>query len=67
MTTHKWFWDGATHVDPQKEAAATSERLTNLTTTLADEFAKQGKAGKRNFGRLLLKGNYSKNLASAEQ
>ena len=40
---HEWFWDGFEHVDPVKEANAQSKRLENHTTTLADEYAKQGK------------------------
>lgn len=39
---HQWFWDGAEHVDPEKEANAQATRLANLTTTLADEFARRG-------------------------
>jgi lambda family phage portal protein len=40
---HQWFWDGTEHVDPAKEANAQETRLANHTTTLADEYAKQGK------------------------
>ena len=40
---HQWFWDGTEHVDPAKEAKAQEIRLANHTTTLADEYAKQGK------------------------
>jgi len=40
---HQWFWDGTEHVDPAKEASAQQMRLQNNTTTLADEYAKQGK------------------------
>ena len=40
---HQWFWEGSEHVDPAKEAAAQETRLRNHTTTLAAEFAKQGK------------------------
>jgi len=40
---HQWFWDGTEHVDPAKEATAQEKRLKNNTTTLADEYAKQGK------------------------
>lgn len=40
---HQWFWDGQEHVDPQKEANAQAIRLSNLTTTLAEEHAKAGK------------------------
>jgi len=40
---HQWFWDGTEHVDPAKEASAQEKRLKNNTTTLADEYAKQGK------------------------
>ena len=39
---HQWFWDGHEHVDPAKEANAQSTRLANLTTTLADEYARRG-------------------------
>ena len=40
---HSWFWDGSEHVDPAKEAKAQEIRLGNLTTTLAAEYARQGK------------------------
>jgi len=40
---HQWFWDGHEHVDPAKEANAQSTRLSSNTTTLASEYAKQGK------------------------
>ncbi len=42
-TTHQWFWDGHEHVDPAKEANAQKIRLANHTTTLAHEFARQGR------------------------
>ncbi len=44
---HTWYWDGQEHVDPAKEANAQGQRLKNLTTTLADEFGKQGKDWER--------------------
>jgi len=40
---HQWFWDGTEHVDPAKEASAQATRLANNTTTLASEYARQGK------------------------
>jgi lambda family phage portal protein len=40
---HQWFWDGHEHVDPQKEANAQAQRLASNTTTLAAEYARQGK------------------------
>ena len=40
---HVWFWDGTEHVDPLKEASAQTQRLTSLTTTLAAEYARQGR------------------------
>jgi len=43
LPQHQWFWDGQEHVDPAKEANAQATRLKNYTTTLAQEFAKQGK------------------------
>ncbi len=42
-TPHTWFWDGVEHVDPAKEATAQATRLANHTTTLAHEFARQGR------------------------
>ncbi|MCC7406908.1 MAG: phage portal protein [Phycisphaeraceae bacterium] len=40
---HQWMWDGQEHVDPAKEANAQATRLISYTTTLANEYAKQGK------------------------
>ena len=40
---HQWFWDGQEHVDPAKEANAQATRLQNHTTTLAYEYARQGR------------------------
>jgi capsid protein len=40
---HQWFFDGTEHVDPAKEANAQKIRLESNTTTLATEFARQGK------------------------
>jgi capsid protein len=40
---HQWFFDGTEHVDPAKEANAQSIRLQSNTTTLAAEYARQGK------------------------
>jgi len=40
---HEWFFDGVEHVDPVKEANAQKIRLASHTTTLATEFARQGK------------------------
>ena len=40
---HQWFWDGHEHVDPAKEATAQATRLASHTTTLASEYAKQGR------------------------
>lgn len=40
---HEWMWDGNEHVDPSKEANAQAVRLLNGTTTLAAEYARQGK------------------------
>ena len=40
---HQWFFDGTEHVDPAKEANAQKIRLLSNTTTLAAEFARQGK------------------------
>lgn len=43
LPPHQWFWDGFEHVDPAKEARAQQLRLKNHTTTLAHEYARQGK------------------------
>ena len=43
ITPHAWFWDGVEHVDPAKEANAQATRLANHTTTLAAEYARQGR------------------------
>ena len=43
VAPHQWFWDGHEHVDPAKEANAQATRLENHTTTLATEYARQGK------------------------
>lgn len=37
-----WAWDSGEHVDPLKEASATTMRLANRTTTYAREYAKLG-------------------------
>jgi lambda family phage portal protein len=42
LPPHQWFWDGAEHVDPLKEANAQEVKLRNHTTTLADEWAASG-------------------------
>ena len=42
-TSFAFFFDGFEHVDPSKEASAQATRLDSLTTTLADEYARQGK------------------------
>jgi len=43
LPMHQWFWDGQSEVDPAKEANAQATRLTNHTTTLAYEYARQGR------------------------
>jgi len=43
LPSHQWFWDGMEHVDPAKEAKAQETRLKNHATTLAHEYARQGK------------------------
>ncbi|HUU94581.1 MAG TPA: phage portal protein [Phycisphaerae bacterium] len=40
---HQWFYDGTEHVDPLKEANAQATRLQSNTTTLAIEYARQGR------------------------
>jgi capsid protein len=43
VPAHQWFWDGAEHVDPLKEAQAQAVRLANATTTLAAEYGRMGR------------------------
>jgi capsid protein len=43
LPSHQWFWDGMEHVDPYKEANAQKLRLASKTTTLAYEYARQGR------------------------
>ena len=43
LPAHQGFWDGMEHVDPAKEAKAQEIRLSNHTTTLAHEYARQGR------------------------
>jgi capsid protein len=43
----KWYWGGWGHVDPVKEAAAQERRLKNHTTTLQDEWAREGEDWER--------------------
>ena len=43
LSPHTWFWDGNEHVDPKKEADAQTARLASHTTTLACEYARQGR------------------------
>ena len=43
LPEHAWFWDGTSHVDPQKEARAQGLRLKNNATNLAIEYSTQGK------------------------
>jgi len=42
LPAHTWFFDGHEHVDPLKESGAQALRLTNHTTTYADEYARRG-------------------------
>lgn len=41
--SHTWYWDGNEHVDPAKEANGQAIRLQSNTTTLAEEYSRQGK------------------------
>lgn len=49
---HSWNWPGHEHVDPKKEADAQKVRLENRTTTLAAEYAKQGKDWQRELAQI---------------
>jgi lambda family phage portal protein len=43
LPAHQWFWPGHEHVDPAKEANAQATRLASHSTTLAAEYAREGK------------------------
>ena len=51
-TTVSWYWPGAEHVDPQKEAKAQEIRLSIGATTYAAEYARQGKDWELEFEQL---------------
>ncbi len=40
---HTWLWGNRGHVDPTKDSNAQQTRLVSLTTTLEDEWAKDGR------------------------
>lgn len=42
LPRHTWNWDGFKHVDPEKEAKAQFQRLTNGTTSPQRECAEEG-------------------------
>jgi len=42
-----WFWPGAEHVDPKKEAEAQDKRLKSMTTNLSIEYANGGRDWER--------------------
>jgi lambda family phage portal protein len=39
---HRWFWDSAESIDPEKDANAEQTQLDGHTTTLADVYAAKG-------------------------
>jgi lambda family phage portal protein len=47
--SHEWMWDQFEHVDPLKEALATTEALTSMTTTYKNVYAAQGKDWEKEF------------------
>ena len=47
-----WYWPGAEHVDPAKEANAQDIHLRNLSTSYAAEYAKQGKDWELEFAQI---------------
>ena len=58
-----WFWPGFEHVDPVKEAKAQETRLKNNTTTLAAEYAVQGKDWEREIRQSKKENDLLKELA----
>lgn len=52
VVLHEWFFDGAEHVDPQKEANAQATRLASRTTTRSHEAARQGRDWEADFRQL---------------
>ena len=51
-TTVEWYWTGAEHVDPKKEADAESTRLESGSITYASVYAKQGLDWEKQFEQL---------------
>ncbi len=47
ISSVQWFWTPRKHVDPVKEADAQSIKLRSGSTTLAEEYAEQGKDWQR--------------------
>lgn len=43
MTPHTWHWDGFAHSDPEKEARAQGERLSNGISHRRLEYAREGR------------------------
>ena len=43
LPPHTWFFDAMSHIDPMKESKSMEIRLNNNVTTLANEYAIQGK------------------------
>lgn len=50
----EWYWPGNEHVDPQKEANAQQTRLSTFTTSLAAEYARQGKDWRKELEQIAL-------------
>lgn len=59
---HTWIWEDAEHVDPLKEANAQKTRIGNLTTTYADEFARQKKDWRESLKQRAVEEAYIKEL-----
>ncbi len=64
---HQWFWDGTEHVDPGKEANAQKTRLASNTTTLAYEYARQGRDWEEELHQRAKEMNLAKTLGLIEQ
>ena len=54
-----WYWPGHQHVDPAKEAMAQRIRLNSLTTTLEDEYAKEGTDWRRKVDQIAIEREYT--------
>jgi capsid protein len=62
-----WYWTGAEHVDPLKEANAQDVHIKNNSTTYAAEYAKQGKDWLQEFEQIAREKETMKKLGITQE